>query len=196
MKLIRILPNLLSVSRILLSVVMIPFWHTPIPLLGVFLACGATDLLDGWIARRFHAETRLGAVLDSLADFVFFWTLVAYFVVVQTDVLRAQLGWVAAVIAVRLLALAVCGIRNRTVYSLHTWANKLSGVLIFLCVCALLLIRIDSLLPFVFAFVLLAAIEELLIVATVRIPDPNRRRIFGGEPCNGMTSVSRKARSG
>lgn len=34
----------------------------------VFLVAGITDALDGWIAKRFNAQTQLGAILDPLAD--------------------------------------------------------------------------------------------------------------------------------
>lgn len=34
----------------------------------VFLVAALTDLLDGWIARRWHQHSRLGSVLDPLAD--------------------------------------------------------------------------------------------------------------------------------
>ena len=36
--------------------------------LGVFLAAALTDLLDGYIARRFGLVSRLGATLDPIAD--------------------------------------------------------------------------------------------------------------------------------
>lgn len=36
--------------------------------LGVFLAGSISDALDGYIARRFHQGTALGALLDPLAD--------------------------------------------------------------------------------------------------------------------------------
>lgn len=36
--------------------------------LVVYLAAGLTDLLDGWIARRYNMVTRLGQWLDPLAD--------------------------------------------------------------------------------------------------------------------------------
>ena len=29
---------------------------------------GGSDALDGWIARRWHAQTKTGAILDALAD--------------------------------------------------------------------------------------------------------------------------------
>src|ERR1051326_6776094 len=36
--------------------------------LGIFIAAGVTDVLDGIIARRFRQKTSIGAVLDPLAD--------------------------------------------------------------------------------------------------------------------------------
>lgn len=41
----------------------------------LFLAGAITDMLDGWIARRFNAMTNAGAILDPIADkiFVAFW---------------------------------------------------------------------------------------------------------------------------
>ena len=36
--------------------------------LGIFVAAGLTDVLDGIIARRFGQKTSLGTVLDPLAD--------------------------------------------------------------------------------------------------------------------------------
>jgi cardiolipin synthase len=34
----------------------------------VFLAAGITDILDGFIARKYNLKTELGAILDPLAD--------------------------------------------------------------------------------------------------------------------------------
>ncbi len=36
--------------------------------LGIFLVMAFSDMLDGILARRLNAETRLGAILDPLAD--------------------------------------------------------------------------------------------------------------------------------
>lgn len=34
----------------------------------VYLTAAVTDMLDGWVARRFHQQTRFGKRLDPLAD--------------------------------------------------------------------------------------------------------------------------------
>ncbi len=43
-------------------------WGSLLPALLVFLVAGATDLLDGLIARRFDQRSNLGQVLDPMAD--------------------------------------------------------------------------------------------------------------------------------
>jgi cardiolipin synthase len=34
----------------------------------IFVVAASTDWFDGWLARRWHAETRWGAILDPIAD--------------------------------------------------------------------------------------------------------------------------------
>lgn len=64
------LPNLISLSRLLLVPLAIwlilggryaaAFW--------VFVVAGVSDALDGFIAKHFDRRTRLGALLDPIAD--------------------------------------------------------------------------------------------------------------------------------
>ena len=63
-------PNLLSFARIALVPVFVItlFEGRPGRALAVLVVAGITDLLDGLAARRFNQESRLGAVLDPIAD--------------------------------------------------------------------------------------------------------------------------------
>jgi len=63
---IRAVPNALTVLRLGLAA-WFPF-SPPQFRLAIVVAAGLSDLLDGYIARRFHAETPLGALLDRIAD--------------------------------------------------------------------------------------------------------------------------------
>ena len=36
--------------------------------LGLFVYAGITDLVDGWIARRWGLQTVVGTVIDPMAD--------------------------------------------------------------------------------------------------------------------------------
>jgi len=67
---LRTLPNLLTLSRILLVPVFL--WmmleEKPAEAFLVFLLAGLTDVLDGLAARFWHQKSRLGLWLDPAAD--------------------------------------------------------------------------------------------------------------------------------
>eukprot|EP00160_Parvularia_atlantis_P018957 Unigene7227_Nuclearia_a/m.22187 Unigene7227_Nuclearia_a/g.22187 ORF Unigene7227_Nuclearia_a/g.22187 Unigene7227_Nuclearia_a/m.22187 type:complete len:263 (-) Unigene7227_Nuclearia_a:60-848(-) len=71
------LPNLLSLSRICATPVLgflVVDGHYSAAL-GLFVAAGVTDLLDGWIARTWDQRTVFGAALDPFADKLLMTTL-------------------------------------------------------------------------------------------------------------------------
>ena len=72
------LPNLLSWSRLVLAAGFVASAATEARV-GLIGAAAVTDFLDGWLARRVHATSRLGAMLDPFADRVFVLTGVATF---------------------------------------------------------------------------------------------------------------------
>lgn len=64
------LPNVVTLGRIILVPVI--FWllvsgNTQAAFLA-FVAAGISDAVDGFLAKRFHLQTELGAYLDPLAD--------------------------------------------------------------------------------------------------------------------------------
>lgn len=71
------LANKITIARILLIPVFVVFviYHQNTGLdsyrsiaLATFLLASVSDAIDGWIARRFHQQSQLGATLDPLAD--------------------------------------------------------------------------------------------------------------------------------
>jgi CDP-diacylglycerol--glycerol-3-phosphate 3-phosphatidyltransferase len=68
-----VLPNQLTVLRIILSPVFLFFFLSNDPLLkqislGVFIIAALTDWYDGWLARKFNYITTWGRFWDPLAD--------------------------------------------------------------------------------------------------------------------------------
>ena len=100
------LPNALTVARLVLIPVYIALiaaadggysWAAAI----VFAAAGATDQLDGFLARRWRVESQFGKYADPLADRLMIdAAVIALF-------LHTRLPWVALAIPVRDLALMV-----------------------------------------------------------------------------------------
>ena len=64
------IPNALSILRIILTVpiVMSLLNHQYFLAIILFFVAGITDGLDGWIAKRYGFQTRLGSILDPAAD--------------------------------------------------------------------------------------------------------------------------------
>jgi CDP-diacylglycerol---glycerol-3-phosphate 3-phosphatidyltransferase len=100
------LPNLLSGFRILLVpllvvVLLTRFEGKEMVGLGVFLLAALTDVLDGYIARRWKMETRLGKLLDPAADKIL--TSAAFISLVELGVAPA---WMVVVIVARELGVS------------------------------------------------------------------------------------------
>ena len=75
---LRRLPNILSLSRVLFAVLFVPAGR-PARIALICLA-GATDFLDGWLARRTNATTHWGALVDPLADRIFVLVVIVAYV--------------------------------------------------------------------------------------------------------------------
>jgi phosphatidylglycerophosphate synthase len=85
-------PGLISLARLPLSLAFVWAARKPGWALAVLGAAAATDVLDGWVARRGHQETPTGAILDGLMDKAF------VLVVVLTLVLEHHLAALDAVL--------------------------------------------------------------------------------------------------
>ena len=75
-----ILPNILSISRIILIFPIILFFEYELYLfsLGTFIIASVTDFLDGYFARKNNLSSEFGALLDLLADKVFISTILVW----------------------------------------------------------------------------------------------------------------------
>lgn len=148
---------------------------------AVYLVCGISDVLDGYIARRYHWESKAGAKLDSLSDFVFY-AIVLYLLFFTTDI--AGQTWVvigfAVVVAIRLANLLITRIKFAQWGMLHSLANKAAGLALFLVMPFALTAGSLSWLPggILFAVAALSATEEMMILLTSDVYEVNRKSYF------------------
>ena len=125
------IPDLLSMSRIVLCLPLLLVDAMTLPFWILYLIAGLTDMVDGFLARRWGVESKFGARLDSLADFVFVLTVgYKFFPLLK---LPATLWMMIGLIALVKMVNAICSyvVRHRIEY-LHTKANKLTGLLLFI----------------------------------------------------------------
>jgi cardiolipin synthase (CMP-forming) len=129
-KALKSLPNALSATRLVL---LVPLWvlafRGEIAAVGwLLVVAGATDVLDGWLARRLGATSAFGAQLDSLADNLLAPSGAAWLVMLRgdlVDVLWAPLfTWLCFYAAF----MAIGWIRFRRFGNLHLWSAKAAAV--------------------------------------------------------------------
>ena len=125
------IPDLLSMSRIVLCLPLLMVDAMTVPFWVLYVIAGLTDILDGFLARRWGVESKLGARLDSLADFVFVLTVgYKFFPLLK---LPATLWMMIGLIALIKVANAISSYMvKRRIEFLHTRANKLTGFLLFI----------------------------------------------------------------
>lgn len=90
-RLLRATPNALTTLRLVFVVALPlspPHWRLPI-----VVVAGVTDFLDGLMARRFGATSRLGGMLDAVTDKLF--TLSAIFTLTLSGDIRLWQGGIA-----------------------------------------------------------------------------------------------------
>lgn len=155
------LPNILSFFRLMLIPLIVYLFETEQYwwAFGALLLSGATDVVDGWIARTFHLVSDFGKALDPVADKL---TQIAVLFC-----LMRNYWWVLAVLIFKEVFIGVMTLialnKTGSVYSAG-WYGKLCTVVIYLSMFVLILWQ-----PIVGSapnptFVL---IDSLLIVALV-----------------------------
>lgn len=96
-----VLPNQLTVLRIILTPIFLYFFLSDDPVMiqissVIFVIAAITDWYDGWLARKFNYITDWGKFLDPLADKIL--TLTAFYGFVVIDVIPF---WMVIIIIIR-----------------------------------------------------------------------------------------------
>jgi CDP-diacylglycerol--glycerol-3-phosphate 3-phosphatidyltransferase len=128
-------PNQLTVSRLLLSIVLFVLiaFKQFLPATIVFIVAASTDWLDGFIARRYGLVTVLGRILDPFVDKVIICGTFIFLVAEPSSELKA---WMAVVVVGR--ELLVTALRGYLEQQGADFSASMSGKLkmVFQCVAA------------------------------------------------------------
>lgn len=166
------LPNAFSSLRILLVPAMLAFaWNDKYnAFLLCFLAALLTDALDGFLARRFHLRSRLGAVMDSWGDALAWLAFIAGSFRLWPEVYDRQAPWIAVALTAFLLPGLLGLIRYRRLAGFHTWGAKISMALMGVSV--LPMFGGLTALPFRMSTVVLALAAAEQCVIILWLPEP------------------------
>ena len=162
------LPNIITLLRIAGSLGLLLCDVTGVVYWIIYGLCGISDMLDGYLARKLHCESKTGALLDSLADIVF----VACCCIKLIPVLAFPNWiwiWVLVIAFIKVInQISALVIYKKCVFP-HTITNKVTGFLLFVGIPVTFLV--ESLIPIIIIaiFATFAAIQEGHFIRTKKI---------------------------
>ena len=168
------MPNALSIVRIPLSLSILLVKPFSALFFILYILCGATDALDGFIARRFNAMSALGARLDSVADFVFFGAALYVFLTAMA-IPAFLIMWAILIVAVRFMGLGRAFSKYKEWAALHTYAYKLAGFTFFLFPFLAAFLGVVTAGIMLCGIATLATAEEIYINEHADVPNVNIR---------------------
>jgi phosphatidylglycerophosphate synthase len=169
--------NLISLSRIALLVALFFTYKSTSLFVVIYLVCGLTDALDGYIARKTKTESNFGARLDTFADLLLFVVITASIILWYGQEVRVFMPWVITTALIRCVNIAIAAYKYRSFAILHTWGNKLTGFLLFMAPLFIIL-ELTSLLWLACLAAIISAAEETVIHLSSPKLNLNRRSIL------------------
>ena len=125
----------------------------------LYIVAGASDMIDGAIARKTGTVSEFGARLDTIADTVF----IAICLIKMLPVLDVPIWlyiWVAIIAFIKVANIAAGYIRQKKFIPVHSMINKITGGLLFVFPLTLAFIDLRYSAPIVCMVATATAIQE------------------------------------
>ena len=167
----RSIPNYISVFRLLLIPLFVYFYFSKRDIakaVSTFLVAGASDVLDGYLARRNNWTSNLGRVLDPLAD-----KCMQITVLVSLSLDKIVPWWISGILIgkeILLMLGATRLIKKFHVYAQSGWYGKGAVVFFYAVVVVLMLFKgISNTVRVILSSSLIVAMTFALIMYYVKI---------------------------
>lgn len=168
------IPNVLSVSRIVfLPVLVYLAWiDARFVFLWIYLIVGATDTLDGILARKLNQVSEIGKTLDSVADLLFYLATAWFIYRLYPDVVLNNLNLLLAFFGLLGFSFVVSFALFKTPVMMHTNMLKWGAVLVYLLLFFSYFFDTTLFMRSILVFYLVGFTEEILIF--ILYPDFDR----------------------
>lgn len=127
------IPNTITTLRLLGAICLLLCNPADAVFWVIYGLCGISDILDGYLAWKLHAESKAGAVLDSVADIGF----IACCAIRLLPIMQIPTWlwvWAGVIVAIKVVNQVSAWIVYKRFCFPHTKANKLTGLLLFFAV--------------------------------------------------------------
>lgn len=169
------LPNVITCFRLVLSPILFLVEPWSISFFVIYFICGLTDICDGYLARKWNVSSKYGAFLDSIADFIFFIILLTIFISIL-EWKRWMLIWIGIIAVIRGLSVLIGASKFHTIAFIHTYGNKLAGVLVICFPVLLSVVGLTITVILICTVAIISAIEELIIMISSDSLDRDKKR--------------------
>ena len=127
------IPNYITVLRIVGTAFMLFLEPLSVAFYVAYTISGVSDALDGFIARKMKLTSEFGAKLDSIADLLFYATmLLKIFPLLLQKVSTALWILVGIILGLRVCTYGIAAVKFKRFAAIHTYMNKLTGLAVFL----------------------------------------------------------------
>ena len=135
------IPNILTIIRFIL----IPFiflsviYHHYLAGLIIFTISALTDVLDGYIARKYNYITDFGKLIDPLAD-----KLTQIFFLLALTILKIIPWWILLILFIKECVMIICAsflYKKKDVVVYSKWYGKLATVLFYIAIVSSLIAK-------------------------------------------------------
>ena len=131
----------------------------------LYIAAGLSDMLDGFVARKTDTVSKLGARLDTIADFMFVVVcLIKLFPILS---IPAWLyGWIGIIAFIKVANIISGFTAQKKLVTVHSVMNKATGVLLFMLPLTIPAVPLKYSAIVVCVAATFAAIQEGLLIST------------------------------
>lgn len=170
--------NIITLTRIPLSISLLFSCHNHPVFIILYLLCGFSDILDGYMARKMNVQSTLGTKLDSIADIFMYGVIITVLIIWERWGLISFIPVLTIICLTRCINIITGYLKFRQLVMIHTLANKISGVLVFLIpILYVMTGNIKTIWP-IAIFALLTSLEEAVIIIRMKKPELSRKSLF------------------
>lgn len=132
--------NYISINRIIMSILLFGTKTLMLPFVIIYVYCGLSDMVDGYIARKSKNTSKIGERLDSIADIIF--VIISMIKILPVLYLsKVMIIWIIIIALIKIYNIVYTYICYKKLIFLHTIFNKITGLILFIA--PLILIKIN-----------------------------------------------------
>ena len=155
----KTLANGITIIRILCSIAMLFCPVLSPTFYALYITAGVSDMVDGWVARRTHTASELGAKLDTIADIVFVIVCMVRLLPIL-DIPVWLYIWTGVIALIKIINIISGFVVQKRFVAVHSTMNKVSGLLLFILPLTISFIDLKYTAVVVCFFATFAAIQE------------------------------------